>query len=315
MIERAIDYLQASLWLSEHEVIMKGFKPLHPIQFYKRGYQHPDGFRLYFGNPNSKDALVVASGEAMESMRASGRLDAEILEWVLSSGGKVSRLDLAVTEYIEDDLVLVKDVEKWFVSQLIESPLVAGGLKEISSVSTSQGTTLETLYIGDISHRGKRGIFRAYDKGVDLGIGSEIATRIELEIKREKAHNAATRIAESNDIAGNFRAYFNVRADDFNRLMDADAVAIHRGKNQVKEAEDEEIARRWDWLLSQVAPTLKRAIETDRKNGHQDERLIKFMAASGILQDARDIATYLADSKYHDKLRKNQLSDISSGKD
>jgi DNA relaxase NicK len=286
---------------------MKGFKPLPPIRFYKRGYQHPNGFRLYFGNPNSNKTMMIAAGDVMQSLRNDSHLDAEIIDWVLTAGGEISRLDLAVTEFIEDDLVTVKDVENWYVSQLIESPLVDGGAKEISSLSTSPETTLETLYIGDISRRGKRGIFRAYDKGIEMGLGSEIVTRIELELKREKAHNTAKRMVETNDIAGNFRSHFNVKSDDFNRLMDADAVSIHRGKNQVKEAENEEISRRWDWLLSQVAPALKKAVLDERIAGRGDARLIAFMDAAGILQDARKIAESLSDAKYRDKLLRNEL--------
>lgn len=313
MIERNIDYLVTSLSLSESTVIMKGFRPISPVRFYKRGYVHPMGFRLYFGNPNSKLAMVVASGETMQSLRNDQYLDAEILDWMLSQGGKISRMDLAVTEYIEDELVVLEDVEKWFVSQLIESSLINGGLKQIASVSTLAGTTRETLYIGDISHRGKQGIFRAYDKGIEMGIGSEIVTRLELELKRDKAHNVAKRLAQSNDIAGNFRTHFNVRSQDFERLMDADAVPAVRGINQVKQAEEDEINKRWDWLLNQVAPALKQAISDERKRGNGDTRLIQFMQASGILADARVIADYLSEAKYRDMLRRNEL--VERGKE
>lgn len=313
MIERNIDYLVTSLSLSESTVIMKGFRPISPVRFYKRGYVHPMGFRLYFGNPNSKLAMVVASGETMQSLRNDQYLDAEILDWMLSQGGKISRMDLAVTEYIDDELVVLEDVEKWFVSQLIESSLINGGLKQIASVSTLAGTTRETLYIGDISRRGKQGIFRAYDKGIEMGIGSEIVTRIELELKRDKAHNVAKRLAQSNDIAGNFRTHFNVRSQDFERLMDADAVPAVRGINQVKQAEEDEINKRWDWLLNQVAPALKQALLDERKRGNGDTRLIQFMQASGILADARVIADYLSEAKYRDMLRRNEL--VERGKE
>lgn len=310
MIERAVDYIQASLSLSEQALIMRGYKPLPAIQFYKRGYQHPTGFRIYFGNPNSKKAIAIASGQAMESMRSLGKSDPEILDWILSEGGEISRIDLAVTEFVEDELLTIADVEKWFKLQLIESPLVSGGLKEISSISPEQEIARETIYIGNMQKRAKKGIFRAYDKGIELGLGSEIATRIELEIKREKAHSTAKRLAESGDIAGNFRAYFNVRSDDFNRVMDADAVAIHRGKNQVHIEESEEIERRWAWLMSQVAPALKSAVREERKHDSSDSRLIEFMIAAGIYSDAKQIALTLSDMKFRDKLIRNELQQI-----
>lgn len=311
MIERAIDYIQAALSLSESTIIMKGFKPLPPVRFYKRGYQHPNGFRLYFGNPNSPKAMAIASGETMQSLRNDEKLDAEIVDWILSAGGEISRLDLAVTEFIEEDLIQLEDVRSWYSQGLMESQLAEYGCKTIASVLKEGGEELQTIYVGDIAKRGKRGIFRAYDKGIELGIGSEIVTRIELELKRDKADKAARRIAETNDIAGNFRAYFNVRSKDFERVMDADAVKTHRGKNLVKQAESEETARRWDWLLNQVAPALKQAISEERKQGRGDARLIAFMEASGLLKDAREIASHLADTKYRDKLLSNELVERS----
>lgn len=282
MIERNIDYLHASLWLSETALIMKGFKPISPIKFYKRGYLHPFGFRVYFGNPNSKKAAIVASGETMQSLRNDQHLDAEILQWLLSKGGEISRLDLAVTEWIEDELVTLEDVEKWYAQGLVDSVLVAGQLKKISTSYVGGGNQVETLYIGRMSRRGRDGIFRAYDKSIELGIGSEMATRIELELKRQKAHNVAKRLAETNDIAGNFRTHFNVRHKDFERLMDADAVPAVRGKNLVKQAESEEIARRWDWLLKQVAPALKQAIKDDNIEVYGNPRVIDFLIRSGL---------------------------------
>jgi len=130
-----------------------------------------------------------------------------------------------------------------------------------------------------------------------------------LELKREKAAIAAKRIAETGDIAGNFRAYFNVNAPDFERVMEAPATETSRGKAKPKVSWEEEVESRWQWLINQVAPALKSAIEDDRKIDSTDTRLIQFMAASGILSDARMIARNLADTKYHDKLLKNQLTE------
>jgi DNA relaxase NicK len=314
MIERSIDYLQASLLLSESAVIMKGFKPVPPIRFYKRGYLHPKGFRMYFGNPNSNKASVVGSGEVLGSLRNDGYLDAEILDWFLSRDAEISRLDLAVTEWIEDELFTLEDVEKWAKEDLIESTLLSGGIKKISEVFNGGCEEVQTLYIGSMKKRGKKGIFRAYDKGVELGIGAEMITRIELELKRENADATARRLAESNDIAGNFRSRFNVKSPVFERIMDADAVPVVRGKNKAKTPENEALDKRWEWLLSQVAPALSEAIKDDRKAGLGDARLISFMSKAGLIGDARQIASHLADVKFRDMLQKGELVPQSRGK-
>lgn len=118
-----------------------------------------------------------------------------------------------------------------------------------------------------------------------MGLGSEIATRIELELKRENAHSVAKRLADTNDIAGNFRSKFNVASVGFERLMEADAVQVTRGKNLVKQSQEEELSRRWEWLISQVAPALGEAIAADRAAGLGDVRLTEFLQKAGLLKE------------------------------
>jgi len=247
-----------------------------------------EGFRVYFGNPNSKLAQLVAAGDCLGSLRNDYYLDAEILDWVLSKDAKVSRLDLAVTDWIDTEFLSLGDVETWYVNGLISSPLLSGGLKEISRIPEKGHRERETLYIGAIEKRGRKGIFRAYDKGIELGIGSEIVTRIELELKAKNAHSVAKRLAESNDIAGNFRSKFDVKAKDFERVMDADAVRVQRGKNQVKQDAEDALNARWDWLINQVAPALKQAVLDEKSLGLGDRRLIEFLHASGLLKDIQN---------------------------
>lgn len=312
MISRVVDYLQASLWLSESAIIMKGLKPVSPVRFYKRGYLHPMGFRLYFGNPNSKKGMIVASGQTMQSLRNDQWLDAEVLDWVLSKGGIVSRLDLAVTESNEPENLRVEDVQTWYEKGLIESALLSGGAKTISGYQLDLSHNLETFYVGCIKKRGKKGIFRAYDKGLELGLGGELMTRLELELKRESANSTAKRLAETNDVAGNFRAKFNVRSEKFEKLMDADAVNIQRGAARQADEENETLMRRWDWLLQQVAPALKQAIETERKEGRGDARLYEFLVAAGMREDMLKAAfAYSAYADYTKNATKKKVSTLS----
>ena len=285
MIERHIDYLQFSALFSEQIIIEKRWESVPSPRFYQRGYKDEWGFRYYFGNPNSKKCLVVGSGSALEFLRDNGRLDAQILQWALESDAVFSRLDLAITDYIEDEFVTVGDVQKWYEKGLITSSLCNGGAKLISGYHNSDLPSVETFYIGSMAKRGKRGIFRAYDKSLDLGIGNEIITRLELEERGEKAHNTALRIAETNDIAGNFRARFDVASSDFDRLMDADAVSIHRGIGREKREDEEKMNGRWAWLMEQVAPALKEAQEYDKKHHPESKRFYWFLRESGMTHE------------------------------
>lgn len=293
---------------------MGEYKSIRGVPYYPRGYVDQGGTRFYFGKNRGFNCFVVLAGEALQYFRDAGAGDVGVLQWAHELGAKISRLDLAVTDFIDVDFLSMEDVQAWWTSGKITSSLCAGGCKVIDELLEGEERERQTLYIGDQKKRAKKGIFRAYDKGIDLGIGSEIITRIELELKREKAAIAASRIAETGDIAGNFRAYFNVNSPDFERIMEAPAIETSRGKAKPKTSWEDEVNNRWEWLINQVAPALKSAIEDDRKIDSTDKRLIEFMAASGILKDARGIASALSDMKYHDKLLKNQLTERTPDK-
>lgn len=281
MIERHLDYLQFSATIPESKCTENGYSDVVPTRFYKRGYRDEYGSRLYYGNPNSSKALVVMSGQALENMRGHGYEDAAIIELGLKHNGEFSRLDIAVTEWVEDTLIQLEDVKAWYEQELIDSTLAKYGCKTIASVSKEGGDVLQTLYIGDMAKRGKKGIFRAYDKGIEINIGQYLATRLEYEDRGEKAHNSALRLADAGSISGVFRSRFDVKSRDFERLMDADALTTKRGKGKFEE-EDMENERRWQWLLNQVAPSLKEAIETEETKGHGDDRLTQFLLVSGL---------------------------------
>lgn len=306
MIERQIDYMQFSVMFQETNCILKGFERVSPQKFFSRGYRDKFGIRYYFGNPKSPKCSVIISGEPMQTLRDTGKLDAEIVQWALDAGAKFSRLDLAVTEWNTfDGMVTVGDIAQWANSGLIDSSLVSGGIKLLSSLKEKGLRQDETLYIGNMSKRARRGLFRAYDKGEELGIGLFMATRLELELRQDKSHTTAVRLSESNDISGNFRAYFNVKHNDFDRLMDADAVSTKRGVAKLKREEEEATAKRWEWLLNQVAPALKEAIKFEREQGRGDVMLGKFMEASGIMQGARAEIEQRARDRYNSYLRDN----------
>jgi DNA relaxase NicK len=301
MIERNIDYLTLSVPDDEKKYQnSSSFQLVPPIAFYKRGYRNDNSVRFYFGNPKSNKALVVISGFALLFERYMFENDAAMLDYWLSRGAKISRLDLAITKWIDEDFFTVSDVKSWFVSNKIESPYVEGGCKTINKILINAPEVPETLYIGDIERRGKRGIFRAYDKGLEQGILGDVATRIELELKHDNAHATAKRIAKTNDISGNFRAKFNVKNTTFDRLMDAPIADTTRNEAKPKTEQSSEMASRWKWLLETVAPALKSAIEYDRQFDSMDANLVQFLSKAGISGDMKKHAKQLADRMISD---------------
>jgi len=278
------------------------YTTINGLPYYPHGFRDASGSRFYFGTNKGANCFIVLDGQTLDYFRQSGLDSYQICEWALNLDGKVSRLDLAVTEWIETELFSPRDVKIWYKLGLISSSLCDGGCKEIAKVNIGQKNATETLYVGDIQKRGKKGIFRAYDKGLDLGIGNELVSRIELELKREKSHVVAKRIALDADIAGNFRVYFDVNHPEFERIMNTPAVEVSRGKQIKNKAEKDEIAKRWEWLFTQVAPSLRDAIEQDYKLGLGNARMMKFLHLAGISKDAREYAKKMAEFMTEDAI-------------
>ena len=290
-IERFLDYIQFTANIAEEECRSSAYEPCYPIQFYQRGYRDENSTRIYYGNTkNPSLALVVMSGKALQAYRDDSYKDQDILAWCIERNAKFSRLDLAVTEWAVDGkkIVQVKDIQEWFRSGLVTSPLAKWGGKMIEGVKVGLENTQETFYIGDPKKRAKRGIFRAYDKGVEMDLEPYLGTRLELELKRDKAHSNALRIAKTGDISGNFRASFDINHSEFDRIMQAEAVTIVRGKGKPKQELEDEMKKKWDWLIEQVAPALKSAIQKDKELGYGDKRLSQFIIEAGLAQEMTD---------------------------
>lgn len=314
MIERHLDYFTCSLHYPEAACREQNYKPVYPIKFYVRGWEDENGIRYYYGNPNSKKAFAVLSGQALSELRAAGNTDGAIVDAFLSKDARCSRLDLAVTEYIEDSLVTLEDVEQWFKRGLIKSSWVAAGCKQIVEVPQDGDKAVQTMYIGDIQERGKKGIFRAYDKGVEMDLEKHLITRLEVEDRGDKANVSANRIAKTGDIAGVFRTRFDVDSPEFERLMQSPVAELTRRSTLPKRDEIDAAAARWHWLITKIAPSIRQAIADDKKLDLGDANLSRFIAAAGLGQEMRDAANDLAKKLYYDKLRDAGLleTDFSS---
>jgi len=285
MIERYMDYLQFSALFVEQIMIEKKWEVVPAPRFYKRGYKDAWGFRYYFGNPNTGKCLVVGAGQALALLRDSGKTDAEILQYAIEQEAVFSRIDLSVTEWISENFVTVDDVENWYQKGLVESSLLRHGGKMFNGYDEELGRQSETFYIGNLKKRAEYGLFRAYDKGIEFGIEKYLVTRLEYEDRGEKAHNTALRLAQTNDIAGNFRARFDVKHKEFNRLMDAEAVVVKRGLGKEKREDEEKMDARWQWLMTQVAPALNEARKWDLENKQESKRFYWFLRESGMTHE------------------------------
>lgn len=284
MITRFLDYISCSASFDENHFWNEAFKPVQPVAFYKRGYQDSLGAKFFFGSHKTDKAFVVLAGKALASYRDAGRQDPDTLSWLLGRDGVFGRLDIAITDMTVGENIQVEAAKVWYENKLIESPLAPRGAKFISGYAWDDTPVVETFYVGDLKKRGNAGIFRAYDKSLDLSIGNGIITRIELEIRKDKANSVARRLSQDYDLSGNFRASFNVKSADFERLMDSPAIVPVRGLGLAKIEQSEKDDKRWSWLLDVVSKSLDEAIESDvsRKLGYERTKL--FLSKSGFSQ-------------------------------
>lgn len=306
--------------LQERQCLELNYAPVPAVKNYNKGYISPLGFRVFFSTNPRNVPLVIASGKVLENMRNCDMPDQKILAWAFEIGAKFSRLDLAVTETVTEhelEIFTMSDVRRWIANKAIISPLLLGGQKGIVDFAPkeeeeTQEDTIETIYIGNQQERAKKGIFRAYDKGLEIGgLAANLISRIELEIKRERAQVTAKKLAETYDIAGNFRARFDVLDPVFERIMDAPAIELKRGKGVKNKEENEDLDNKWRWLLNQVAPALAKALQADKALGRGQDNLNRFIIASGLADEMKGAVRTIAQGKYADMLLKNGLVDIS----
>jgi hypothetical protein len=164
--------------------------------------------------------------------------------------GNISRIDLQITQGIDEDgLITPSDIIQWDRQGLVQCK----AYPSVSAIISKQGlddVKHETVYYGNLKDRGKKGIVRIYDKGVDEGLVSNWLTRFELEEKREKAMVTAYSLLEGLTIEQAFVNRFTIEHPQWLALVNATPSAIPR---RTKPDEDN-IDKRWLW-----AETLKGA--------------------------------------------------------
>ncbi len=209
------------------------------------------------GNPNTKKSLVIMSGKACEVYR---KVLQDVLSNEIANGAKVSRIDLCVT--VDDASLLDK-----FRLAVTKREVISRRLDvDKSKAIVNRDNQTETQYIGDLSKRASKGIFRAYDKGVELGIDTPLV-RFELECKRNIAHNNAKRWLDGVTVGNMIRKSVDIPKHQWwIDLMGTDITVPQVAPDAPWELTDAQ--RRWRWLCKQVAPALGKAIADDiREDG------------------------------------------------
>ena len=262
--EKFIDYLQYSIPF-KNTSIPKDAKQIYPMKNYKNGFQDAFGIRIYTGNVRSDKPLYVLSAQALREVEKYVSIR-EHMESEIKKGAKFSRVDWAMDCFIGDDLIDIEDYMNWHKDgKIIMKDTWKETCKVIASV-TDKGEQNETLYFGNHKKRGKHGIVRVYDKGIDLGEVANAMIRLEIEEKRDNAHTSAKRFIDGATVGEIIRTRFDVKDERFQSAINAQALDISRGEEEESEEEETQDSK-WLWLVSQVAPVLGKQIALDAIDG------------------------------------------------
>lgn len=249
--EFKVDYIQFSTlrkppWLIDSFV---DFRKKSNKQFYTHMTRYTNGAVLYEGNPNTDKGLFVLSGSVCDKLP----ITPAWMQWHIDNDATISRIDLAMTTDTNVLALLQAD------NGAIQSHMFTEG-KIISDIEY----TPETIYFGDMKKRAKKGIVRAYDKGLQLGLDLSMY-RIEVELRQKHAQIASKRYAHGESIPNIMNAKFKVLRPWYEDIFGDNESTMRfadRGEDQIPE-----IDRKMLWLENQVLPSLQYVIDYDRQNG------------------------------------------------
>jgi len=264
MIHYSIDYIQFSspnmIWIDRYGNRKAAWQVVNqsiaPVRFYRIGYEFSNGVRAYHGNTNSDNWLYILSGKTCENLG----VDASFIQNIFDNHGKISRIDFAITTDNNFLRHMIRDARK--IESRIYSKLLFIGDSSIEP---------QTVYLGDMKKRGRKGIVRAYNKSLELGLDESETKlyRFEYESRKKKAQIDAKRYARGVSIPAIILSRINIDSDWFKYLMSGETEPAESRIYDDKPLETQ-IARKMRWVDKQVVPTLRYIIDYDRKYGTQN---------------------------------------------
>jgi len=259
-----IDYMQFSTDLpasnkQREHTLKKSF-----MNNYKTMRVFESGLTSHHGHNKSDLWLNIATGSVCDKIEN----HREFIKNILKLHGKFSRIDFCCT--VENGCSM-NDFREWCENKEVSGPLSDTGIKSIVNDDTQKA---ETTYVGDLKKRSKRGIFRAYDKGIELGIEDAKLTRFELEERKHRANTTARRFAYGMHIGDIIRQRVDVDNDIWRGIMGAKSSKLTR---YATEETNEEVDTTWHWLIDTCAKTLGKKMALDQWNGKANVNYDLFM--------------------------------------
>ena len=214
---------------------------------YSQAFVHPYGHTVMSNHARPEMGVHLSyGGRALSSLAEHGITATSLLDWVLGSGGKITRIDLAIDVFgqVIDPCALA------VMPRVVTSP---GSARKWSSVQGHDGGA--TAYVG--SRKSER-FLRIYDKAKEQARSDLLWTRFELELKSDSARAAAKYLNAITDaerpeyIKGLIKNLFNPQDDLFQEIMTGSADPL----KTVKDTTD----KTYDWLVKSVARSVAKVM-------------------------------------------------------
>lgn len=212
-----------------------------PVNGYNVGVRYTDGrIELTHTLRPEMGCHVIASGQTLRAMKCD---PIAYLKHVVSSGARVTRLDIAIDA--KNCNLVASDATKY-----IKNGEVITRAKQFPAWSdpTNKGYT---QYIGK---KTSSAFVRIYNKAAEVGVDGDW-TRVECSFGERRANQAAQAIIQNGDFIGLVRGFVDFPEwENWQNVM---------SDSPVQTVYEKRLSNTRKWLLEQCAPTLAREVYLD----------------------------------------------------
>lgn len=223
---------------------------------------------------------VILSGTTLDTMREAGFNDWSILHWLKNMPNcKFNRIDVAITSKRTNGQI--HGFLPHAINYLALNGMCETKLKIDNPVATPE-LEVETAYIG--SRKARNRLFRAYDKGIELGQAARRLIRYELETRKNANHIADDIHDNRTDIGAIIRRYIDFpHIEDWIEIMDSQPAENYRLDDHRPQhvIDSEKRNNREAWLIKSVAPAIAK-LAHEYHDGFDNEFFSKFSSAIAL---------------------------------
>lgn len=274
LVKKHVDYISCSV--SQFMTADDIFGQWHDTNPRQRNYNKAKifdiGMVIQWNTERPKMKInIIVSGETLQRLRDAGIADRQIIKWLSNMPDcKFSRIDICVTSKREDGGE--HEFKPDQIHFMANSGLCVTKLK-LDKPVTNQDLNVETAYIGSRTSRNR--LFRAYDKGLELGGAANEIIRYELETRKNATHIAREIEFDNTDIGALIRRYVDFPQNDvWIEILGSKVADNWRIDEYVSESDKNK--SRWQWLFDSVAPAMAKALYTDDIDIQDNENADKF---------------------------------------